>query len=218
MATSSENLEEFDPSSGEDWFKYVERMELYFAANGVTDTNKQQAYCKAMTKHFSPPPSEIVQWYISNTRVRKPGESVATYNAEIRVLLQYCNCGETLELMWRDRIVCGINDAQTQKHLLAVKNLTCAKQKKLLFSLKIALQGSKDIYSSLPKDPMHKVSQLQAASSSSVQCFAVVNQTKKSHSAHLKIQFAHIVTIKDTWQESVVASSQCWKMSCQLIT
>ena len=85
MATSFGKLEEFDPSSGEDWIQYVERMEFYFVANGVTDTGKQQAILlstigaqaykvlpnlispstpteksfkdlvEAMTKHFCPP-------------------------------------------------------------------------------------------------------------------------------------------------------------------
>ena len=82
-------------------------MEFYFAANVVTDTSKQRAiysikhnWCtglqslavpnsrtmkslrelvKMMTKHFCPPPSEIVQRFKFNTRVSKPGESVDTY-------------------------------------------------------------------------------------------------------------------------------------------
>ena len=126
-------------------------MEFYFVANGVTDTGKQRAILlstmaykvlrnlifpstpteksfkelvEAMTKHFCPPPSEIVQRFKFNTRLRKPGESVAIYIAELRALSQYCNFGETLELMLHDRIVCGIKDAQTQKRLLAEKNLT----------------------------------------------------------------------------------------------
>ena len=41
MATSFGKFEEFDPSSGEDWIQYVERMEFYFADNGFTDTSKQ---------------------------------------------------------------------------------------------------------------------------------------------------------------------------------
>ena len=89
MATSFGKLE-FDPSSGEDWIQYVERMEFYFAANGVTDASKQQAILlstigaqaykvlrnlispstpteksfkelvEAMTKHFCPTTAAIV--------------------------------------------------------------------------------------------------------------------------------------------------------------
>ena len=46
---------------------------------------------EALTKHFCPPPSEIVQRFKFNTRVRKPGESVANYIAELQALSQYCN-------------------------------------------------------------------------------------------------------------------------------
>ena len=43
MATSFGKFKEFDSSSGEDWIQYVERMEFYFAANGVTYASKQHA-------------------------------------------------------------------------------------------------------------------------------------------------------------------------------
>ena len=82
---------------------------------------------EVMTKHLCPPPSEIIQRFNFNMRARKPGESVANYIAELRALSHCCNFGDTLELMLRDRIVCGINDTQTQKCLLAEKNLTYAK-------------------------------------------------------------------------------------------
>ena len=49
---------------------------------------------------------------------------MANYIAKLRALSHYCNFGKTLELMLRDRIVCVINDTQTQKRLLAEKNLT----------------------------------------------------------------------------------------------
>ena len=92
-------------------------------------------------KHFCSPPSEIVQWFKFSSRVRKPGESVATYIAELCLLSQYCNFGETLELMLSDGIVCGINDAQTQKCLLAVKNLKYVTVRKIALALETALQG-----------------------------------------------------------------------------
>ena len=216
MATSFGKLEEFDPSSGEDWIQYVERMEFYFAANGVTDASKQQAILlstigaqaykvlrnlispstpteksfkelvEAMTKYFYPPLSEIVQRFKFNTRVRKPGESIATYIAELCTLSQYCNFGETLELMLHDRILCGINDAQTQKCLLAEKNLTYAKAREIALALETALQGSKDIQSSMPQDPVHKVSQQQAASGSSVQCFRCGGTNHKAPQCRFK--------------------------------
>ena len=149
-------------------------MEYYFAANGITSANKQQAVLisamgakayktlqnlitphnpsdksfkqlvEVMTKHFCLPPSKIVQRFKFNTRARKPGKSVANYIAELRALSHYCNFGDTLKLMLRDRIVCGINDTQTHKRLLAEKNLTYAKAKEIALALESAVQGTMD--------------------------------------------------------------------------
>ena len=62
------------------------------------------------------------------------GESVANYSAELRALSQYCNFTDTPKLMFRHGIVCGVNNMQTQKHLLAEKNLTFAKAKEIAFA------------------------------------------------------------------------------------
>jgi len=70
---------------------------------------------------------------------------VAKYIAELQALSQYCNFKDTLELMLGDRIVCGINDAQIQKRLLAEKSLMYSKAREIALSLKFAVQGTKDI-------------------------------------------------------------------------
>ena len=41
MATSYGKLHEFDPGSGENWTQYIERMEYYLLANGITSVDKQ---------------------------------------------------------------------------------------------------------------------------------------------------------------------------------
>ena len=109
-------------------------MEYYFLANGITSADRQRAVLiwaigakayktlrnlitphnpndksiteliEVMTKHFCPQPSEIVQRFKFNTRVMKPGKSVTNYIAELRALSHYCNFGDTLELILRDRI------------------------------------------------------------------------------------------------------------------
>ena len=97
MATSYGKFDKFDPASGEDWTQYIERMEYYFLANGITSADKQRAVLisamgakayktlqnlitphnpsdktfkqlvEVMTKHFCPLPSEIVQRFKFNT-------------------------------------------------------------------------------------------------------------------------------------------------------
>ena len=79
---------------------------------------------KALTDHFNPTPSETVQRSGFNTRIRKPGESVATFVAELRSLAEQCNFGTSLDEMLHDRIVCGINNSKIRQKLLSDKKLT----------------------------------------------------------------------------------------------
>ena len=79
---------------------------------------------EVLKNHYNPPPSEVMQRFRFNTRSRKPGESVATYVAELRRLAEFCGYGETLEKMIRDRLVTGINDDNIQKKLLSEPALT----------------------------------------------------------------------------------------------
>ncbi|KAL1446197.1 hypothetical protein MTO96_028872 [Rhipicephalus appendiculatus] len=57
-------------------------------------------------------------------RRQEEQESVRDYIAELRRLTVNCNLGATLDLMLRDRIVCGIRDEETRLCLLGHKNLT----------------------------------------------------------------------------------------------
>ena len=136
MATIG-RIEEFREDK-EEWSQYAERLEHFFAANGITDNDKKRsvfltvigakAYkqlrsliapvkpgesdfatmSKAMKNHYAPAPSESVQRFRFNSRFRRPGESVSTYIAELRALSEFCNFEDTLSLMIRDRLVCGI--------------------------------------------------------------------------------------------------------------
>ena len=75
-------------------------------------------------KHYNPRPSAIVQ---RNSLKRQPGETVAHYVAELRKLTEYCEFGDTLDDMLRDKLVWGIEDARTQERLLAEDKLTFKK-------------------------------------------------------------------------------------------
>ena len=66
---------------------------------------------KLLTEHYQPKPSRVVQCYLFNSRIRKQGESVATYVAELKRLSEHCEFAATLNDMLCDRLVCGINDS-----------------------------------------------------------------------------------------------------------
>ena len=97
---------------------------------------------QVLTQHFEPAPSEIMRRYRFNSRIRRKGESVATYVSELRGLAQFLNYGESLETMLRDRLVCGINDESIQRRLLAESTLTFKKAFELAQGMEAA---SKDV-------------------------------------------------------------------------
>ena len=173
MAHSLANFKIFDEK--EDWTEYVERFKQFLIAMNVTDGDRKQAMfltcvgrntykilrnllapkkpeeesfdnlTKVLEGHFKPAPSEIVERCKFHTIFRRVGESVATFVSELRSLLEFCNFGDTLEVMIRDRIVCGINDEAMQKRLLAEPKLTYARAIELAQSLEQADKNVKEL-------------------------------------------------------------------------
>ena len=104
-----------------------------------------------------------MQRYTFNTRFRKPGESIAAYIAELRAIAQFCNYGNTLDLMLRDRLVCGVNDAQIQRRLLAdAGELTFETALKIAVGMETATKNFKTLQGAGAGDTtadLHKVNQ-----------------------------------------------------------
>ena len=111
-----------------------------------------------------------------HSRSRKPGESVATFVAELRSLTEFCNFGTTLEAMIRDRLVCGINDSSLQKRLLAEPDLSYAKAVELALNSETATQSVKELRGkqesggSSPQ-PVHKTDSVTPASGQNADFF-----------------------------------------------
>ena len=77
--------------------------------------------------------------------MRRAGESIATYVAELRSLSEYCNFGATLNDMLRDRLVCGVNDSAIQKTLLAQVALTYEKAAEIALNAEAATQSMREL-------------------------------------------------------------------------
>jgi len=65
-------------------------------------------------------------------------ESITDYSAELWRLPKFCNYGETLDKMPRDRLVWGVRDASIQKKLLGESELTLMKVIQLAQSMEMA--------------------------------------------------------------------------------
>jgi len=182
----------FNPDR-ETWVQYSERMAYFFQANGVAEGRKKamllslmgptaykllrsliapskpddKSYAElvsAMEKHHDPIPSEIVQRYKFNSRVKKPEESVSMYLFQLRALAEHCNYGNKLDEMLRDRLVCGVEVAAIQKRLLAEPKLTLKRATEIAMAMETAEKNAETLKEgtvgeSLPKQPIHGVFQ-----------------------------------------------------------
>ena len=179
MAAILGKIDEYDADK-EDWQQYVERLEHFFIANSITTAEKKLAVLvsvvgattyrllrnlctpdkpgdktyeelvQKLTVHYKPTPSETMERFKFHSRFRKQGESVATFISQLRALAEYCNFGETLEPMLRDRLVCGIGDDATQKRLLAEPVLTYKKATELALSMERAVKNVRELKQSAP--------------------------------------------------------------------
>jgi len=64
--------------------------------------------------------------YIFNQRVQQPSESIEDYVADLRKLASTCQFQELEDSLICDRVVVGIRDDTTRRHLLQQKKLTLA--------------------------------------------------------------------------------------------
>lgn len=108
------NLAEYNET--EDWRHYIERVNLFFDANEITDPDKKrslflvsvgaktyklirslvapedpkdksyEALAKLAQEHFMPKPSAIVQRFKLNTRSQQPGETIAMFFGRVEAI------------------------------------------------------------------------------------------------------------------------------------
>ena len=129
---------------------------------------------KVMSDHCNPSPSVIMQRYKFNTRGRQPNESVMTYVAELRALAEHCKFPtDFLNELLRDRLVCGINDQQIQRRLLAKRDLKLQDAIDEAMSCENATKDYKALQLA-PEDtaqPLLKVKMAKGQTSPPVRCF-----------------------------------------------
>ena len=92
-----------------------------------------------------PKPSEAIQRFHFNSRIRKCGEPIATYLAESQALAHHCNFEATLDDMLHDRLVVGINGLVFQCCLLSEPRLTLKKATEIALAHETAVKDSKAI-------------------------------------------------------------------------
>lgn len=129
----------FDAAT-EDWTSYEQRFTFFFTASKITNADNKQAILltiygaatytlfrslaapkkpsevpiadllKLAAAHYDPKLSQGVQRFRFTSRKCQAGKSVAVYLAELIRLSEHCSFGDSLDDMFWDRMVCGIQD------------------------------------------------------------------------------------------------------------
>lgn len=73
---------------------------------------------KKAKEHFSPRPSEIVEWFKFQKQLWKSGERINDFIKDLRQLSEYCNFGNKLNDHLCDQLVFEIQDVKIKKKIV----------------------------------------------------------------------------------------------------
>ena len=148
--TGLDKLELFNPHL-ETFERYVQRVKIYFAANGVREERKKFVFLNSLgvkhfnllanllspddpttktfdelveilDKHFRPTTSVVAERYRLNCRRQRENESIADFVADLKRLIVPCKYpADTQDMILRDRFVFGLLSESTRKRLLTEK-------------------------------------------------------------------------------------------------
>ncbi|XP_047998120.1 uncharacterized protein LOC125235564 [Leguminivora glycinivorella] len=159
-------IKAFEVSSG-NWSTYVDRVNMYFKANDISDNLQlptliavmgDEAYellsnltspkkpgemtykevIKIMSDHIEPKPSFMAERYRLRQRRQGDKETVAQYLADLKKMARYCDFSTALEDNLRDQFVCGLKNDTIRQRLFAESDLTYSKAVQLALSLEAA--------------------------------------------------------------------------------
>ena len=170
----------------EDIASYIERVELYFAANYVEKDHEVSTFLsligadaygvlrnllapdrpkdksfevlkEILTAHYSPKPILVAERFKFHRRSQLESESIAQFVVELKRLALKCEFGVFLEEALRDRLVCGLKNVQIQKKLLTERDLTFQKAFEMAQSMELAIKEDFRNVSSPVDESVNKV-------------------------------------------------------------
>ena len=184
MATFG-TLKEFCPAS-DSMKTYLQRVDLYFAANSVKDDKKvailltsigastYDRLCDLMapdapstktldqisttlSTHFEPRRVQIADRFHFRKREQAAGETIVQYDAALRRLATHCDFGTNLETELRDQIVCRLRHEPLQRRLLSVADLTYKQTMEMAQATQLADKHAQALRSKITEQ-LHNVS------------------------------------------------------------
>lgn len=159
-------LTEFNVRSG-NWTMYVERAEMFFQVNKVSETlwlptliaamgdeayellsnltspekpcaKTYAAVIKLMAEHLQPKPSFMAERYRFRQRRQNTGETVLQYISELKKMSKFCEFKAVLEENLRDQLVCGLKSETVRQRLFAEENLSYSNAVKISCAMEAA--------------------------------------------------------------------------------
>ena len=161
--------------------EYFERLELFFQVHGVANEKKVPrllsdigpktyatlknltaptlpAECELgalkehLVRHFKPQPVVIAERFQFHKRNQSPGETINDFMIELRKLARSCDFGDFLDQALRDRFVCGLSNANTQRRLLSEKDLTLKRAVAIATAMEMAVLEPSDVKKTVEPD------------------------------------------------------------------
>ena len=180
MATYFGKLEEFRPGT-ETIVSYLERADLFFAANGIEDEKKVTVFLstvggriysllhdllspvkpqektmaqlkEVLKNHFEPKPLVIAERFYFHHRNQLSTESIAEYMAELRKLAAHCNFRDYLNEALCDLLVCRLVNHNIQKKLLTEADLSLTRALEIAQSMEATEANMKKLQTSEPAE------------------------------------------------------------------
>lgn len=97
---------------------------------------------------------------------------MSAFVAELRRLTEFCSFGPSLDDMIRDRLVCGINEDQIQRHLLAEPDLTLQQAVELATAMETAAKDALELQQQLkPEQTLNIIQSPTEKTSGTLHCF-----------------------------------------------
>ena len=112
------------------------------------DSKTYQELLEVLKQHYEPKPVVIAERFRFYRWLQAPGESFASYVAELKNLARNCAFEGYLETALRDQFVCGIRSQMVQKHLLRETDLTFKLALEVALSVEAAEKHSTQLNSS----------------------------------------------------------------------
>ena len=168
-------LYEFDPKA-DNISTYLERLQLYFEANGVKEESKvavlltiigARAYdtlrnllapalprdvsfddlLGVLKQHYDPKPLVIAERFRFYRRSQTADETISEFVADLRRLSIKGEFKEFLDQALRDRFMCGVRSEAIQKRLITEADLTIKRAQEIAQGMEAADKDARDCWS-----------------------------------------------------------------------